>query len=321
MIVKTVPVQELLDEDAGDLQLRLVAGKAGLDRLIDSPRIQKPGLALTGYTDFVQPGRVQIFGTTEITYLEKQTPEDRELACARFCAVGVPAILCTKGIRAPDALAEACVASGTALLVSPQTTDVFIARVEGWLEERLAPQTAMHGVLIEIYGLGVLVLGKSGIGKSELALDLVQRGHPLIADDLVTIRRRGAETLVGSSNGISRHHIEIRGLGILNVKDLFGISAVREKKRIDMVAELVEWRSDEEYDRLGLDDRRFTILDVELPLITVPVRPGRNMSVIVEVAARNQLLKSLGTHSARDFQEKLLQQLARGRRTRPDDVE
>jgi HPr kinase/phosphorylase len=321
MLVKTVPVHELLDEEAADLQLRLVASQAGLDRVIDSPRIQKPGLALTGYTDFVQPGRVQIFGTTEITYLEKQTPEARVLACTRFCAVGVPAILCTKGIRAPDALAEACVASGTALLVSPQTTDVFIARVEGWLEERLAPQTAMHGVLIEIYGLGVLVLGKSGIGKSELALDLVQRGHPLIADDLVTIRRRGAETLVGSSNGISRHHIEIRGLGILNVKDLFGISAVREKKRIDMVAELVEWRSDEEYDRLGLDDRRFTILDVELPLITVPVRPGRNMSVIVEVAARNQLLKSLGTHSARDFQEKLLQQLARGRRTRPDDVE
>jgi HPr kinase/phosphorylase len=240
-------------------------------------------------------------------------PEARVRACVGFCAVDVSVIVCTKGMAVNQALVDACEASGTPLCSSLQTTDVFISRIEHWLEDRLAPQTTMHGVLLECYGLGVLLLGKSGIGKSELALDLVQRGHPLVADDIVTIRRRGIETLYGQGSGLTKHLLEIRGLGILNVKDLFGVSAVREKKRIDLIAELVEWRADEEYDRLGLDERFFTILDVEVPLITVPVRPGRDMGVIVEAAARNQLLKSMGSNSANDLQERLARELARGR--------
>jgi HPr kinase/phosphorylase len=318
--LRQVKVQELLSEDASDLQLRSLTSSPDLARAINLSKIQKPGLALTGYTDFVQKGRVQILGSTEITYLEKLTAEARTASCETFCACDMPVVICTKGMRVPDELVRAANEKKLALFSTPQGTDVFISRVEAWLDDRLAPQTTMHGVLLDVHGMGVMLLGKSGIGKSELALDLVQRGHPLVADDIVTIRRRGAETLYGFGSALTRHHLEIRGLGIINISDLFGVSAVREKKRVDLVAELVEWREDEEYDRLGLDDRFFTILDVELPLITVPVRAGRNMGVIIEVAARNQLLKSRGKNSALELHEKLQRELARGR-AKTDDVE
>ena len=310
--MKSVKVAEIVESAASELQLEVLAGRSGFSRTVNVTRIQKPGLALTGYVDFVQPHRVQILGSTELTYLERLDEIVKQQACDKFCGVDIAMIICTKGMSVPLPLIAACERTGTPLLSTPQTTDIFISRVEGWLEDRLAPQTTMHGVLVEVYGLGVLMLGKSGIGKSELALDLVQRGHPLVADDVVTIRRRGVETLYGQGSGLTKHLLEIRGLGILNVKDLFGVSAVREKKRIDLVSELVEWRNDEEYDRLGVDERFFTILDVEVPLITIPVRPGRNMGVIVEAAARNQLLKSMGHHSALDLQERLARELARG---------
>jgi HPr kinase/phosphorylase len=310
--MKSVKVAEIVESATAELQFEVLAGRAGFVRVVNAVRIQKPGLALTGYVDFVQKHRVQILGSTELTYLGKQTSAARQSGCEAFCSVEPAMIVCTKGMNVATELIDACERSGTPLLTTPQTTDVLIARIEGWLEDRLAPQTTMHGVLLEVAGVGVLLLGKSGIGKSELALDLVQRGHPLVADDIVTIRRRGAETLYGQGSGLTKHLLEIRGLGIINVKDLFGVSAVREKKRIDLVAELVEWRADEEYDRLGLDERFFTILDVEVPLITVPVRPGRNMGVIVEAAARNELLKSMGKHSALEFQERLVRELARG---------
>jgi HPr kinase/phosphorylase len=293
---------------------------AAFHRTITLAKIQKPGLALTGYTEFVQKGRVQILGSTELTYLEKLTEAQRTSSSVGFCACDFPVVICMKGMRVPEALVQAAQDTQTPLMTTPQGTDVFISRVEHWLDDRLAPQTTMHGVLLEVHGIGVMLLGKSGIGTSELALDLVQRGHPLVADDVVSIRRRGAETLYGFGSTLTKHHLEIRGLGIINISDLFGVSAVRERKRVDLVAELVEWREDEEYDRLGLDDRFFTILDVELPTITVPVRAGRNMGVIVEVAARNQLLKSRGKHSALELHERLQRELARGR-ARTDDVE
>jgi HPr kinase/phosphorylase len=318
--MRQIRVSELLSTEAADLQLRVIAGDGGLQRGVTNHRIQKPGLALTGYTDFVQKGRVQILGSTELTYLEKLTAESRVESCKNFCKCDVPVVICTKGMRLPEALVQAAAGENLPLMSTPQNTDVFIARVEAWLEDRLAPQTTMHGVLLEVHGVGVLLLGKSGIGKSELALDLVQRGHRLVADDIVSIRRRGAETLYGSGTALTKHHLEVRGLGILNISDLFGVSAVRERKRIDLVAELVEWREDEEYDRLGLDDRFFTILDVELPLITVPVRAGRNMGVIIEVAARNQLLRARGKNSALELHERLQRELTRGR-ARTDDVE
>lgn len=318
---RQIPVSDLLTADAGDLQLSLLAGKAGCERSLSNPRIQKPGLALTGFTDFVHKARVQIFGSTEIAYLDSLNDDDRKLALQRFCEREVACIVCTKGMQVPQVLIDVCEKSQTPLFTSPQVTSVFVHRMQSFLEDKLAPSTTMHGVLIETFGVGVLLLGKSGIGKSECGLDLIQRGHRLVADDLVFIRRRGEETVYGFGNNLLQHHIEIRGLGILNIREMFGVTSIRDKKRIDLVVELVAWSEDEEFDRLGLDERRFPILDVELPLLTVPVRSGRAMGAIIEVAARNQLLRAMGVHSAREMQERLDQELGRGRRVAPDDLD
>lgn len=319
---RSLPVSAFFDDAAHDLQLRLLAGKKGLTGQIKTRRIQKPGLALTGYVDFVRKARVQIFGGTELSYL-MTLPDgaERRAAVDKYCATGPACVICTKGLLVPPELIEACDEADVPLLQTPQNTSVFISRVETWLEDRLAPRTVMHAVLVEVFGVGVLILGKSGIGKSESALELIHRGHRLVADDAVIIQRRGAETIWGQGNQMLKHHLEIRGLGILNIRDLYGVVAVRDRKRIDLVAELVMWSEDEEYDRLGLEERRFPILDVELPLTTVPVRPGRNMGAIIEVAARNQLLKSMGTHSAQDFKERLDAALVPGRRVVTDDVD
>ncbi|MFZ9889367.1 MAG: HPr(Ser) kinase/phosphatase [Myxococcota bacterium] len=318
---RRVASRELLEEEAADLQLRLLAGQEGLERSLHSPRIQKPGLALAGFTSLVHKDRVQILGSTELAYIESLPPERRLEACRQLCACEPAVLICTKGMEVPASLVEAAEESKTPLLRTPQVTSVFIDRVQSWLEERLAPQTSLHGVLVDVFGVGVLLLGKSGIGKSECALDLVQRGHRLVTDDVVQMKRRGEETVYATGHSLLKHHIEIRGLGILNVKDMFGVAAVRDKKRVDLVVELVAWSEDEEYDRLGLDERRFPILDVELPLLTVPVRPGRNMGAIVEVAARNQLLRSMGIRSAEELQERLSTELGRGRRAASDDVD
>jgi HPr kinase/phosphorylase len=184
----------------------------------------------------------------------------------------------------------------------------------------MAPETSIHGVLVDILGIGILLLGPSGIGKSEIALDLVVRGHRLVADDIVHIRKK-AGFVFGSGSGIIRHHMEIRGLGIINIKDLFGVAAVRETKKLELVVELVEWNADEEYDRLGLDERRYSVLDVAVPVVRLPVRPGRSLSTIIEVAARNQLLKLQGHHSAREFQERLNRAIAEARPQAGFDVD
>jgi HPr kinase/phosphorylase len=318
---RRMAVKGLLEDEASDLQLRLRAGEAGLERMLMHPRIQKAGLALTGFVDFVHNDRAQILGSTELAYLETLSAEQRVRAARAYADCQPACLICTKGMEVPAELIAACEATGTPLFTTPQVTSVFIQRAQAWLEERLAPQTTMHGVLIDVFGVGVLLLGTSGIGKSECALDLVQRSHRLVTDDVVHMKRRGEETVYGTGHTIMKHHIEIRGLGILNVKDMFGVAAVRDKKRVDLVVELVAWSEDEEYDRLGLDERRFPILDVELPLLTVPVRPGRNMGAIIEVAARNQLLRAMGIHSAEELQSKLSSELARGRRTTADDVD
>jgi HPr kinase/phosphorylase len=322
MLKKSVAVSELLTKEAAHLQLAPVAGEDGLGRQVKIPRIQKPGLALVGYTDFVAATRVQILGATELTYLHSLEDDDAVRAAVDPLIALEPAcIIATKGMDIPPAIIEACEEAGTPLLRTPQASSVFIHRLQGLLEERLAPQTVMHGVLVDVFGVGILLLGKSGIGKSETALDLVERGHPLIADDLVHILRKGEETVYGRFNELLEHCIEIRGLGILNVREMFGIAAVRERKRIDLVCEMVAWSEDEEYDRLGLDERRFPILDVELPLLTVPVRPGRNIAAIIEVAARNQLLKVSGSNAALELSARLGQELARGRTGSRSDVE
>ena len=299
---------QLLGHEVG-LDLQVIAGEAGLDRIITAPRIQKPGLALTGWVEQLHPQRVLILGGTEIDYLEGITAAQREVGIRTVLASEPAAVVVARGLQPPPDLAGACEVAKVPLLVSGLITADLIVRISGWLTDELAPQTSIHGVLLDVLGIGVLLLGKSGIGKSETALDLVVRGHRLVADDIVEIRRK-AGYVFGSGSGIIMHHMEIRGLGIINIKDLFGIAAVRKTKKVELVVELVEWSEQEEYDRLGLEDRGYPILDYHVSMVKIPVRPGRNLATIIEVAARNQLLKLQGHNSAVAFQERLNRAIA-----------
>ena len=294
-------VGELLERV--ELAVTAVAGKAGLGRTIHVPRIQKPGLALTGWPEQLHGGRVLVLGGTELDYFAGH-PADVATGIATMLASEPACIIVCRGREAPAPLRAACEAGGVPLLASTLVTADFIAAVTGWMADRLAPSSELHGVLMDVLGIGVLMVGKSGIGKSETALDLVQRGHRLVADDVILIRRLRGQ-LIGRGAGILGHHMEIRGLGIINIKDLFGISAVRDAKVIEVVVELHEWDAAEEYDRLGFEDQHERLLEVAVPKLRLPVRPGRNIATLIEVAARNQLLKLQGIHSARAFRDRL----------------
>jgi len=296
-----ITVGELLERT--ELEVTAVAGQTGFDRVITVPRIQKPGLALTGWPEQLHPGRVLVLGGTEIDYLRDHAPA-RDLGLTTLLASEPACVVVCRGLVPPGELVDAAGQRGVPVLISTLLTADFITTVTVWMADRLSPTTNMHGVLLDVLGIGVLLLGKSGIGKSETALDLVVRGHRLVADDLIQIRRQRSH-VVGRGTRLIGHHMEIRGLGIINVKDLFGISAVRDTKKIELVVELREWKEGEEYDRLGFDDRFDKILDVEVPKVQLPVRPGRNLATLIEVAARNQLLKIRGTHSARVFRDQL----------------
>lgn len=302
------------------LDLRVVAGERGLERRIAVPRIQKPGLALTGWDEQLHDERLLVLGGTEIEYLSVISPEARAVAVKTVMATRPAAIVVSRGLTPPTELGAACDLAGVALFVSGLVTSELIVRATTWLQDQMAPATSIHGVLLDVLGIGILLLGKSGIGKSETALDLVVRGHRLVADDIVHIRQKSG-FVFGSGSGIIRHHMEIRGLGIINIKDLFGIAAVRETKKLELVVELVDWHADGEYDRLGLDERQYKILDVVVPQVTLPVRPGRNIATIIEVAARNQLLKLQGHNSAKEFQERLNRAIAEARPQRGFDVD
>jgi HPr kinase/phosphorylase len=321
--MNSIRVSQLLEDREYDLQLTLVAGERGLQHRINSSRIQKPGLALTGFTEHLHPHRVQVFGNTEVSYLRTLPLERQREVLDSLFQEELACVVVTKGLDPPPALAEACEKAGLALMRTPLLSSAFIQQVQAFLEELLTESSSLHGVLIDVFGVGVLLLGKSGIGKSEIALDLVMRGHRLVADDIVDVTRRRQGVVYGTGNAVIRHHMEIRGLGIINIKDLFGVASVRERKMIELVIELQEWDPHQEYDRLGVEDRFMSIVGVDVPLSVVPVRPGRNMTTIIEVAARNQLLKQRGHHSAREFAERLNRAIAEGatRRARREEVE
>jgi HPr kinase/phosphorylase len=312
-----VLVSELLTDELSDLQLQVISGEQHLENPITHPRVQKPGLAFAGYYAYIKPGRVQIVGESELAYLGTLTPEMRRERFEQIAALPIPVIVVTKGLMPPADLLAACRRREVPVLTSTALSSSVIKRIGYFLEDHLVPSTRQHGTLLEIYGIGVMLLGASGVGKSEAALDLVTRGHSLVADDRVSIRRYPSGELVGYSDEPIRHHMELRGLGIVNVKDLFGLAAVRERKTIDLVVELVPWREGQAYDRLGLDETVYTILETPCPFIRIPVAPGRNVANLVQIAARNHVLKLQGTHSAREFARKLEEQLERKRQGRP----
>ncbi len=296
-----ITVGELLERS--ELGVTVITGKAGLGRTVTVPRIQKPGLALTGWPEQLHQGRVLVLGGTEIEYLVDHEPA-RKLGIETLLASDPACVVVCRSLAPPEELRTAAEARSVPVLVSSLVTADFIAAVTGWMADRLAPSTELHGVLMDVLGIGVLMVGKSGIGKSETALDLVVRGHRLVGDDVIRIRRQGKK-LSGRGAGLLGHHMEIRGLGIINIKDLFGISAVREAKVVELIVELEEWDAAAEYDRLGFDEHTEALLDVPVPKLRLPVRPGRNIATLIEVAARNQLLKLQGIHSARAFRDKL----------------
>ena len=314
----SIEISQLLEANNVDLRLELVSGRAGLLRKISSSRIQKPGLALTGFTEHLHPERMQVFGNTEISYLRTLSDAQQQEVLKKIFEAQLACVVVTKGLKIPPALKDGCETAELALMRTTLASSAFISQVQAYLEEALTAVGTLHGVLVDVFGVGVLLLGKSGIGKSEIALDLVMRGHRLVADDVVHLTRRPDGTVYGRGNELIRHHMEIRGLGIINIKDLFGVAAVRERKKIELVIELLEWDPKHEYDRLGVEQDVLTIVGVDVPHAMVPVRPGRNMTTIVEVAARNQLLKVQGHHSAAEFAQKLETAIVRGKKPRTD---
>lgn len=305
-------IRALMSDPALGVELVLLAGEAGLDRLVKHPRIQKSGLALVGHFHGIVPTRIQILGQTELSFLHRLGADDRRRFLSGFFRLGLSCvILCQAtphdddpgavGVVPVPELAQCAEEAETPLLLSSERSSVTINALHALLDDRLAPRVRLHGVLVDVFGVGLLLVGPSAIGKSETALDLIMRGHRLVADDAVECDYRPPGMVFGAAAELLRYHLEVRGLGILNIKDLFGVTAIRERKRIDVVVRLVEWSKDTEYDRLGLDDRYHAILGVKIRELVIPVRPGRDMASILEVAARNELLKNAGHHAAREF--------------------
>jgi len=303
-----VTVGKLLQSrpEALGLDLELLAGSGGLDRRIMSPYTQKTGLALAGFHEYLREGRVLVFGNSEVRYFESLTSADRIDTMRKVCEHDeVPCILLTGGLRAFGEMIFEAERSNLPVLRTLVPTPIAMAKIAAILEDSFVARELLHGVLLDILGLGVLIVGESGIGKSECALDLIVRGHRLVADDTVEIRRRAETILIGTCPELTRHHMEIRGLGVINIQDLFGIASTRTSKRVELVVQLERWESHRDYDRLGLNDERYQILNLPLPLIRMPVAPGRNLAILVEIAARNQLLRARGHHAARKLAERL----------------
>ncbi len=305
-----IRLSDLLEQDEFSLALERCAGTdAAFARPVTSAKFQKTGLHLTGFLEHHHAERLQLLGKAEISFLESTGPRHQE-NLQRLVESGVLAFVVTSGNPVPAVLQEVCERLDVPLLRTNHDTTVFVQRVSRRLEEALSERTTVHGVLVDVFGIGILLIGKSGIGKSECALDLVLNGHRFIADDVVEIIKVLPNNLIGMGSEILRHHMEIRGLGILNMRELFGISSIRERKKIELVAQLVDWKSDHDYDRLGIDEKFHELMDVRIPMLTIPVTPGRNMTAILEVAARNQMLKQRGIYSAREFEERLVKRIS-----------
>jgi HPr kinase/phosphorylase len=285
--------------EAFGLSLEVLAGAHGLNRHITSPHVQKTGLALAGFHEYLKAGRVLILGESEIRFLDGLSPAERANTLRLALSDEIPCVLMTGGSAAPVELLAAANAADVPLLKTDLPTPTAVSKLSSLLEDTLAERTTLHAVLLDVLGLGVLITGESGIGKSESALDLIARGHRLVADDAVEIRRRSETLLIGTCPELTRHHMELRGLGVINVKELFGIASTRSSKRVELVVQLERWNPTREYERLGLDDSFFEILGLRVPLIRMPVAPGRNIAILVEVAARNQMLRARGHNTAR----------------------
>jgi HPr kinase/phosphorylase len=309
-VPKPVTVGRLVEIVRETLELDQV-GTGGLEREMTTAEISSPGLVLAGYMDRFVGNRLQVLGETEVSYLNSLPHQARVDILTRFLAFPIPALFVTKGQTPPAGLADVAERAGVALLRSQLKTNEFYRRLWPVLEDLFAPATTLHGSLADVFGVGLLFIGKSGIGKSECVLDLVERGHRLVADDLVMASRRGNDVLIGRGHELQRHFMEVRGIGLVDVRAIFGVRAVRQQKRIEVVVQLEEWNSEAVVDRTGLDGVTMTILDIAIPKITVPLNPGKNITVVAEVIAMNHLLRYSGVDAAEAFNERLIERMRR----------
>jgi HPr kinase/phosphorylase len=305
----TITLRDLLARKGDPLQLEPLTGELGLERPIPDPEAASPGLALAGYTSRFMPRRLHVLGETEISYLNSLDAAERRTRLEQFFKFDLPAVFVTKGQEVPGELLDLARVKGVPLLRSRLKTAEFYRRLKPIVEEAFAPRTTLHGSLADVYGVGLLFVGQSGIGKSECVLDLVERGHRLVADDIVQVARRGSDILIGQGHELAAHHMEIRGVGLIDIPALFGVRAVRQQKRIEVVVQLEAWETAKDADRTGLQTMETTILEVSLPRVIVPLNPGKNITVIAEVVAMMHLLRYSGVDVASAFNERLIRKM------------
>ena len=310
--MKGVTVQELKDDKIYGLDLEIISGYKGLFRKIYNTRIQKLGLVITGYMVYLHPHRVQILGNAEISYLTTLSDTESKRIIKEICRHEVVCFVVTRNLKIPEYLIEETEARGIPLLRTRLVTSVFIERVTKLLEEKLAPSITVHGVLMDILGVGVLITGRPGIGKSENALELITRGHRLVVDDVVFMKKVNPIEIYGESSEMIKNLLEIRGIGIVDISLLFGVSAIMERKRVDLVVELIDWDEKIECERVGFREDKYRLMGIDLPLIKIPVSPARNVSTIIELACRNHILKQRGRNTAVEIEERLMKKMGLG---------
>ena len=304
-----ITVRTLLAENGARLKLELLCAENGLNRKITKSDLHRPGLALSGFVELFTSDRIQILGNTEIRYLSGLDEEQLKKSIKRFIEFEIPAIIITENNPVPGHLLQAATKRYISIMRTPFSTTRLVHLLGEYLEGKFAPTLSQHGTLVDVYGIGILLTGRSGIGKSEIALDLVERGHRLVADDVVIITRESEEILTGQGSQFAQFLLEIRGMGLIDVRRIFGIRGVRMKKRVEVVVKLVDWEKSKEYDRTGLQDKNTLILDVAIPQIILPIHPGKNITVISETIALNHLLKTYGYHAPKEFNKQLKQRM------------
>ena len=307
--MSSITVEQFLNKNAKRLGLTLVAGGSNLKNIIISPELNRPGLALSGFVDLFTYNRVQLIGNTELLYISRLTKRKRVEAFNIICQFDLPCIVFTNEIQPPDEIIKICDRNRIPLIVSSLTTTQFVHLFSYYLEDIFASSSMIHGTLVDVYGMGLLFTGRPGIGKSEVTLDLVERGHRLVADDIIHVVRKSRGIIVGTANDLTRSLIEIRGVGIVDVREMFGVRATRRQKRIEIEIQLIDWDPDKPMDRTGLDEKVSTILDVDIPRVEIPIYPGKYIAVIVESVALNHLLKTLGFNVAEVLAKRQLEQI------------
>ncbi len=307
-----VSIRNLLKNQGKAMDMHLLAGEKGLDRTIERPRINKPSLAFAGFMDDLDDCHLQVIGRTELDYLATRPPDEQCRVVRALFERHLAGVVIARGLTPPDIIIEAAERTDTPLLSTSLESHLFISQMMVFLSRRLAPVSYQHGVYLDIFGLGVLLIGPSGIGKSEIGLELISRGHRLVADDMVEMVKQGADIIVGHSPAALRYHMEIRGLGVLNIRDMFGAAAITDTKRLRLVIDLVPWEQAKQRERLPMEDEHIDIQGVAMPKVHLPIRPGRSLAILVEVATRNQLMKLRGIDSNKHFMDALQQRIQSG---------